>query len=109
MYRVINEYLSKVNLDISNDIYEKIDIFLKSEENIEKYCINVSFKNYIVDIKLADFSVEEAAREFLRISDHMSYDYSSMHVRYNEGTRVRYRFVTCRENKSAFYMDIIFS
>ncbi|MBR1507372.1 MAG: hypothetical protein IJ619_05170 [Eubacterium sp.] len=109
MFRVINDYLSKVQLSVDNDTYNRMDRYLKDNKKIKKHSINVSFNNYIVDITLSKFSVEEASKEFKNFSEFMTYDYSSMFVRYNEGDRVRYRFVTCREDKKAIYMDVIFS
>ncbi len=109
MFRVINDYLSKVQLFVSQDIYDKMNTLLKDNKKIAKYSINVSFNNYIVDITLKKFSVEVASQEFKAFSQAMEYEYSSMYVRYNEGDRVRYRFVTTKEDKKAIYMDVIFS
>ena len=109
MFRVINDYLSKVELVINQEIYDKIELYLRDDKRIAKYSINVSFNNYIVDIKLKKYSVDAASQGFKDFMTYMEYDYSSMYVRYNEGDRVRYRFVTTKEDKKAIYMDVIFS
>lgn len=109
MFRVINEYLAKVNLQADNSIYDRISGYLANVPDIKKYTVTVSSKRYVVDIKLNEYSVENAAKLFNIINSNISYPYSSMHVRFNEGKCVRYRYITCKEDKSAFYCDIILS
>ncbi len=109
MFRVINEYLSKVNLQADDNIYNRITSFLADEKDIAKYTVTVNFKRYVVDIKLKKFSVDMAKKFFDSFNEHISYSYSSMHVRFNEGKCVRYRYITSKEDKNAFYCDIIIS
>ncbi len=109
MFRVMNDYLSKVELVVNQEIYDKLNLILKDNKKIDKYSITVSFNNYIVDIKLKKFSVDAANTEFKSFTEKVTYPYSSMYLRYNEGERVRYRFVTCKEDKKAIYMDVIYS
>lgn len=109
MFRVINEYLGKVNLQANDEIYNLINLYLSNVTDIKKYTVTVNFKRYVVDIKLSDYSVEQAIKVFNDFNSKISYPYSSMHVRFNEGKCVRYRYITSRENKDAFYCDIVFS
>ncbi|MCR5147719.1 MAG: hypothetical protein K6C35_02000 [Eubacterium sp.] len=109
MFRIINQYLANVNINTNPEIKSKVDIYLHDREDIEKYCINENFNKYIVDIRMKNFSVDNADMLFRDFITHISYAYSAMHVRYNEGVRVRYRYVTSKEDKSAVYMDIVIS
>ncbi len=109
MFRIMNEYLSKVYLMTSDDIQRRLNDLLDKLEGITRKSVNINFNRYVVDIHLEDFSVEEAGKYFRIIENELAYPYSSMSLRYNEGDRVSYRFITCMENKTGYYMDIIFS
>ena len=109
MFRVINEYLAKVNIDTDDELKDKIEDFMSKDKNVKKFCINENFNRYILDIKLEKFSVKKADTDFRKLINAIAYSYSHMSVRYNEGDRVRYRFVTCKEDKSGVYIDIIYS
>lgn len=109
MFRVINEYLGKVNLQANDKIYDTLTGYLSHLKEVKKFTVTVNFKRYVVDIKLNEFSVENAVRAFNDFNSSISYPYSSMHVRFNEGKCVRYRYITSKEDKDAFYCDIIFS
>lgn len=109
MFRVINEYLGKVNLQANDEIYGLIKNCLDECKNVKLHTVTVNFHRYVVDIKLKKYSVEEAVKVFNYFNNIVSYDYSSMHVRFNEGKCVRYRYITSKEDKNAFYCDIIIS
>ena len=109
MYRVINEYLGKVNLQANNDIYNRISNYVNSIDGVKSCTVTVNFKRYIVDIRLDEYSIDMAKKVFDRFNEGISYPYSAMHVRFNEGTCVRYRYITSNENKEAFYCDIVIS
>lgn len=109
MFRVMNEYLSKVQLVTDRSMQEVMERFLKDSTKVEKSCINLNYNKYIVDIKLSAFTVEQADVCFREFLTAVAYPYSAMWVRYNEGKMVRYRFVTSKEDKQAVYMDVIFS
>ena len=64
--------------------------------------------NRYVKLTLQDNILVEA-EIFNMINSNISYDYSSFYVRFNEGSCVRYRYITSSENKDAIYCDIIFS
>lgn len=109
MYKVINEYTSKVNLQANETIYNKISNILNDITEIKKLGVSVSFSRYVLDIKLYNYSVQLASDIFTIINAKLSYNYSSFFVRFNEGSCVRYRYITSNENKDAIYCDIIFS
>lgn len=109
MYKVINEYTAKVNLQANDEIYNRLMNFLKDLPDIKSVSISVNFKRYVLDIKLNKFTVDKAAEVFGMINTGISYAYSSLFVRFNEGRCVRYRYMTSNENKDAIYCDIIFS
>lgn len=109
MFRIINQYLANVNITTDKEMKTKVDIFLQDRADLTKYCINESFNKYIVDIRMQEYSVENADRLFRDFETYTAYSYSAMYVRYNEGARVRYRFVTSKEDKSAVYMDVVIS
>lgn len=107
MFRVINEYLGKVNLQANDEIYNRIIGVLKDNKDIKSTSVTVNFQRYMVDIKLKKYSVDNAVEIFKLFNQNVSYSYSSLYVRFNEGKCVRYRYVTSKEDKSAFYCDII--
>ncbi|MBE5953541.1 MAG: hypothetical protein E7257_05225 [Lachnospiraceae bacterium] len=109
MYKVINEYTSKVNLQANDEIYNKISDLFNDITEIKKLSVSVSFNRYVLDIKLYNYSVKLAGDIFSIINTKLSYSYSSFFVRFNEGSCVRYRYITSNENKDAIYCDIIFS
>lgn len=109
MFKVINEYMNKINLQVSDVIYKRLVDFLSHEEGIVKYTITVNFMRYNIDIRLENYSVEETTRIFNRFNESISYPYSSLHVRFNEGKCVRYRYITCKEDRNGFYCDILLS
>lgn len=108
MYKIINEYMSKINMLANEEITNRISECLDNHEAIRNYTLSVNFNHYILDIRINDYTVENAARIFGDISLNISYSYSSLHVRFNEGQCVRYRYITCKENKDGFYCDIVF-
>ena len=107
MYKVINEYLGKVNLQANDDIYRKIVEYVKDIPHVTACTVTVNFKRYVVDIKLDKFGLDRAVEIFNQFDKGISYPYSSIHVRFNEGSCVRYRYVTCREDKEGFYCDVL--
>lgn len=109
MYTVINDYLGKINLLANDEIYNRLCGYCNDIPNVKKCTVTVNFKRYIVDIRLDKFSVEKAAKVFDEFNRGLSYPYSAMYVRFNEGKCVRYRYMTCMENKNGFYCDIVIS
>lgn len=109
MYRVINKYMENIRLVSTPEIYAAITDYLSLADDIDRYTVTVNFNRYMVDIRLDEFTVDKAAQIFKKFDAAVSYPYSSMSVRFNEGKCVRYRFITCKEDKSGFYCDIVIS
>ena len=85
MFRVVNDYISKLHIGTDSEVYDKMSDFLTKDKKVESFNININYNRFF------------------------SFPYSSMYLRYNEGDMVRYRFVTCQENKTGVYMDVIIS
>lgn len=109
MYKIINQYMEHVSLQADDAIYNRLTEFLRNISGIKKYSVNVNFKRYVINIKMEDYSVERAVELFNLFNAEISYPYSAMHIRFNEETCVRYRYITCRENREGFYCDIVIS
>lgn len=107
MYKIINEYMSKINMIANQEITNRINDCLENHESILSFTLSVNFNHYILDIRIDNYSVEHAANVFADIQNCISYPYSALHVRFNEGQCVRYRYITSKENKDGFYCDIL--
>ncbi len=108
MFRVMNEYMKGMHLQVKDEFYNVIKFALEKSKNVSSYCITVNFNRYIVDIKLKDYSVEAARAEYAALVALIACPYSEMSVRYNEGKSVRYRYATCAEDKKGYYCDVVF-
>ncbi len=108
MFRVMNDYMKEIKLQVSEQFYNGIKECLENNSQVTGYCITVNFNRYIVDIKLKDYSIEEARHVYQSLVDYIACPYSEFSVRYNEGKAVRYRYATCTENKEGYYCDIVF-
>ncbi|MGN0389204.1 MAG: hypothetical protein ACI4L2_00215 [Wujia sp.] len=109
MYKVINQYMSKIFLQSGEEVRKWLCEQVKTVKTIKSFSVAERAKQFVIDMKLEAFSVEEAARVFHEIHGKLANPYSSIYVRYNEGKCVRYRFITCRENKEGIYCDFVFS
>lgn len=111
MFRVINEYVNKITLKSDDSISDMFRSFLDNyiKVDIDKYSISVNCNQYVLDIRLAKYSLEDAELMFKDFNRAVAYPYSSLHVRFNEGRCVRYRYITCREDKEGFYCDMVIS
>lgn len=109
MFRAVNDYIAKLHIGTDSEVYDKMTDFLTKDKKVDDFNINENYNRYIVDIKVNKYSVEMADELYRRFVMAVSYPYSHISVRYNEDNRVRYRFVTCKENKSGVYMDVIIS
>ena len=114
MFSIMNEYVS--NIKLTADAMTQGILNTALEDNgsdgnslIEKSTITVRNNKFIVDIHLNEFSVENAVEAVNCFMEHTRYHYSSFYIRFNEGSRVRYRYASCKENKEGFYCDIIIS
>lgn len=109
MYKVINEYMSKVKLQSNGEIHNMLVGVLTNIDCIKKFSVSVHFHQYVIDIKLKDYSVQRAGEVFELLHAQIAYQHSCLYVRFNEGKCVRYRFLTSKEDKEAIYCDFIFS
>lgn len=107
MFRAINEYMAKLNIVTDDEKFEEMNTFLSKQKSIDNFCINVNYNRYIVDIRMVKYSVKKADELFRKFVMATAFPYSHISVRYNEDERVRYRYVTCKENKTGIYMDVI--
>lgn len=109
MYRLMNDYMREINLMVDDATYKKINEYLNHCDTLKKYCVTVNVNRYIIDLTLKEFSIDAAKEHFDAFTNFLQYPYSSMSLRYNEGSMVRYRFATCKENKQGFYCDVIYN
>lgn len=109
MFRAVNDYIAKLHIGTDPEIYARMNDFLSKSKKVESFNINENYNRYIVDIKIKKYTVGLADELYRRFEMAVSYPYSHISVRYNEDNRVRYRFVTCQENKTGVYMDVIIS
>lgn len=109
MVSIMNDYVAKMKL-LSDDVTKSIlNVSLADQSNIEKSNVLIKSNRYIVDIKLKDFSVENAVTVMNFFMERTRYHYSAYFIRFNEGNLVRYRYATCKENREGFYCDVVIS
>lgn len=109
MVSVMNEYVTNMNL-VSDDITKSIlHTALSDDNNVVKNSVLIKANKYLVDIKLKEFSVEQAIEVMNCFMERTRYHYSAFFVRFNEGDRVRYRYASCKEDREGFYCDIVIS
>lgn len=107
MVSIMNEYVAKIQLQSDDMTKNLLNAALFDYSDIVERNIIVKGNRYIVDIKLASYSVEAAIAVMNHFMEHSRYHYSSYFVRFNEGNMVRYRYATCKENKEGFYCDVM--
>lgn len=109
MINVINEYISKISLQ-SDDITKNLLIAaIDSDKEIVKSNVFNKAKGFVVDIKVDDFSVDLSTTIMNKFMCKTKYPYSSMVVRFNEGSLVRFKYASCKENREGFACDVIIS
>lgn len=109
MVTVMNEYVQKITL-FADDVTKGIlDLALSEQAIITKHTIIMKSNKYIVDIVLDRFTIEDAIKVMNYFMEHTRFHYSAYFIRFNEGNRVRYRYATCKEDRSGFYCDVIIS
>ncbi len=109
MVTLMNQYISTMSLK-SDDITKNIlHNALMGHENVQSISTIIRNSKFIVDIKLKDFSVNNAITLMNLFICNTCYPYSSFYLRFNEGSQIRYRYASCKENKEGFYCDIVFS
>lgn len=109
MVSTMNDYVAKIKL-LSDDVTKSIlKVALDEQLTIKSSNVLIKSNRYIVDVKLKEFSVENAVVVMNLFMEKTRYHYSAYFIRFNEGTLVRYRYATCRENKEGFYCDVVIS
>lgn len=107
MVSVMNEYVSKIQLSADDVTKGILHAAIHEIPNIDKESILVKSNRYIVDMKLKEYSVENAVAVMNTFMERTRYHYSAYFIRFNEGNMVRYRYATCKENREGFYCDVI--
>ena len=64
MFRVINEYMSKVHLRSDKEIYDRLNTYLSMCKDIDYFTVTVNHNIYVVDIKVGNFTLELAEKLF---------------------------------------------
>ena len=109
MVTILNQYVAKLKL-LSDDLTKNIlQAALQNHENIKSSNVLIKSQRYIVDIKLTNFSVENATAIMNHFMEQTRFHYSALYVRFNEGNLIRYRYASSKENGEGFYCDVIIS
>ena len=109
MVSIMNDYVSKMNLTTNAITQGILNTALTEQDKVENSSILVKSNRYIVDIHLVDYSVDNAVSVVNKFMESTRYHYSAFFIRFNEGTRVRYRYASCKEDKEGFYCDVVIS
>ena len=97
MFRIINQYLSVVNVSADQNFKATTEIFLSDRKDIKKFCINENYNKYIIDIKMDKYSVESADELFRELVKAVEFSYSSIFVRYNEAISIIHKVQSFKE------------
>ena len=57
MFRVLNEYIGRLTLQLDDDLIHKVEEVIMEDESTKTVTINVSFNKYIVDVRMKDFYI----------------------------------------------------
>ena len=109
MVTIMNEYVSKINLTTDEITRGILNTALSEQDKVEASSVLIKSNRYIVDIHLIDYSVDNAVEVINQFMESTRYHYSAFFVRFNEGSRVRYRYASCKEDKEGFYCDVVIS
>ena len=109
MVTIMNEYVSKINLTTDEITRGILNTALSEQDKVEASSVLIKSNRYIVDIHLIDYSVDNAVEVINQFMESTRYHYSAFFVRFNEGSRVRYRYASCKEDKDGFYCDVVIS
>ena len=109
MVTIMNEYVSKLNLTTDEITRGILNTALSGQDKVEASSVLIKSNRYIVDIHLIDYSVDNAVEVINQFMESTRYHYSAFFVRFNEGSRVRYRYASCKEDKDGFYCDVVIS
>jgi len=109
MVSIMNNYVAQINLSANVLTQGIFKTALNEQNEIDNSSVVIKGNRFIVDIHLKNFSVEIAAKVAEKLFESTRYYYSAFFIRFNEGSRVRYRYASCKENKEGFYCDVVIS
>jgi hypothetical protein len=109
MISVMNEYVNNIKLKANDVTKAVLEAALMEDECVEKNSIIIKSNRYIVDIRLKEFTIEKAVKVMNHFMEGSRFHYSAFFVRFNEGSLVRYRYASCREDREGFYCDVMIS
>ena len=109
MYKIMNAYMSKVQLQTGPELQQRLCDIVNSIKEIKSFSVTEHFKQFAIDMKLESCWVERAGAVFHEMQGRVASASSCVYGGFNEGRCVRYRFITCKEDKQGIYCDFIFS
>lgn len=109
MVSIMNDYVSKIILTANAMLQGVLQTALNEQENVDNSSIIIKSNRFIVDVHLTEFSIENAVKAADVFMEKTEFHYSAFYIRFNEGSRVRYRYASCKEDKEGFYCDIVIS
>ena len=85
MYKIMNAYMSKVQLQTGPELQQRLCDIVNSIKEIKSFSVTEHFKQFAIDMKLESFSVDRAAagslhvRKISRVSTAILYSVNLMH------------------------------
>ena len=64
MYKIMNAYMSKVQLQTGPELQQRLCDIVNSIKEIKSFSVTEHFKQFAIDMKLESFSVDRAAGSF---------------------------------------------
>ena len=64
MYKIMNAYMSKVQLQTGPELQQRLCDIVNSIKEIKSFSVTEHFKQFAIDMKLESFSVDRAAAVF---------------------------------------------
>lgn len=65
MYKIMNAYMSKVQLQTGPELQQRLCDIVNSIKEIKSFSVTEHFKQFAIDMKLESFSVDRAAAVFM--------------------------------------------
>ncbi len=101
---LFNKLNSQLELGMSKDI----QAFLKGEEGIKNYDLNIDLNGtVIINIILNDFSLVSAKKMFLNFVSFVGYCNINFFIHDEANTKARYLYYTAMDNYEGTKMEII--
>ena len=70
MYKIMNAYMSKVQLQTGPELQQRLCDIVNSIKEIKSFSVTEHFKQFAIDMKLESFSVDRAAAVFHELQGH---------------------------------------